>query len=242
MLTPAISQKLGTVLTVNGTLSNAWNNTGISGPTVYLAVYPGKNPYSCLGTWPPSKLENATATTSPNGEYTLSWLQNSLGAYCLFVYWKGNSYFTSASSFPNPIVVGPATTSLTVHISSTIGLFSNAYRIQGTLIGLRGPITGTDVAVEYCVGSLLDKLSCSVLGSGRTDSSGNYAVTWVPTGTGNFTITASYDGSISQEAQQATANLNVQNLYLGLNALTIAPPIAVLGGVGVFTYLRRRRD
>jgi hypothetical protein len=241
MLAPAISQKLGTVLVVNGTLSNASNSTGISGQTVYLAVYPGKNPYSCLGTLPPTKLENATAITSPSGEYTLSWLQNSLGAYCLFVYWKGNSYFTPASSFQNSIVVGPATTSLTVHISSTVGLFSNAYRIQGTLIGLKGPISGTVIAVEYCVGTLPDKLSCSVIGSGMTDSSGTYAVTWVPTGTGNFTITAKYDGSISQEAQQATANLNIQNLYLGLNAATIAPPITAVAGIGAYVFLRRRR-
>ena len=241
MSPPPELQKLGTAFVVEGSLTSAWNGTMIPSQTVYLAVYPRQ--YNCATDLPlQSQLQNATATSSLNGEYGISWVPNSIGLYCLQVHWKGSTYFTAAWTEAEMVIVGPAATTLTVQISSALGLFSNAYRIQGTLIGLKGPIAGTDVAVEYCVGTVPEKLSCSVIGSGRTNSLGSYSVEWVPAGTGNFTIRASYDGTVTQEAQQATASLNIQNLYLGPNALTIGPPIAIVGGVGVYTLIKRRRN
>jgi hypothetical protein len=136
----------------------------------------------------------------------------------------------SSISFPASI------TTLTVQVVTSFGLLSNAYRIQGRLEGLNGSIQGANIIVEYAVPGA----SWSAIGSVRTDASGNYAVRWVPQSTGNFTIRASYNGTAYQEPQQSSANLNVQSLLLGPNALIIIPPMIAVAFV-VYMFLKRRK-
>lgn len=232
--TPNAGSRLGEPIVLTGNLVNTWNNTAIASQTVYvetncMAMNSGQTDVIQLG----------SARTSSAGGYSFSWTLKTPWSSCGFrAYWNGNSYFYYASSDRTVVFVDPASTTLTVGVSQGFGLTTNAYRIQGNLKGLNGSIAGADITLDY---SVLGRL-WSVLGSGRTDSSGNYAVTWIPTGTGNFTIRATYNGTTTQEYQEAMANLNVQSLYLGPNLLIIIPSIGAAGGIGTYLYFRRRRD
>jgi hypothetical protein len=165
---------------------------------------------------------------------------------CYYDYVDAELMYASVVPLPTGM---PTHISISVNASSTV--VGAAVNVNGRLRDVNGtPMQGKSVTLSYAVAS---GTSWVPIGSGVTDTSGEYNIQWVNTASGTFTLKAEWGGDADYLAASSTTTLSFlpyanQNVFLvesnstvsalAFNSTSLELSFTVSGPSGTWGYVK----
>ena len=171
---------IGDSVTVSGSISPSR-----SGVTVTIS-------YKSNGSW--SIL--ATMTSASDGSYSYSWTPTSAGSYQLKASWEGDSTYSEATSSAVSVTVTKISTTISCSVSPSEVTEGNSITVSGSI---SPALSGKTVMLTYEKpdGSTFTRMV-------TTGSGGSFSDTYTPTGTGFWSVKASWEGDAEHEGSSST--------------------------------------
>jgi hypothetical protein len=215
----------GTPFTISGILTDSGSGLGIGYQSLKLQVSTDGS------TW------NAAAlmTTLPDGNYSVSQMQGTAGAYRYRTVYDGNNDFTGSTSPVTTVNVVAKTakgTALTLNMTPVTIKTGEQVTATGKLTdssGGRG-LSGLAVMLQYST----DGMNWNTAGLGATRL-GEYTIRHTPADAGNYTYRAVFSGSITYAPAESPGVAVMVNPLPQPEpttlTLTVTPDTASIGGV-----------
>ncbi len=202
----------GSILTVSGVIPPP--QTGVP---IILS-------YKSDGVW--STL--TTVTSTDNGSYSHTWTTQSVASYKLKASWKGDNFFTGATSNELSVTVSKISTSISCSVSSTTVTRGESINVSGTIDPLLSDII---IIFTYTKpdGSLFTR-------SVTTASDGSFSDSYFPDSDGSWSVTVSWDGnSMYNDTVSSKVEFTVNTSIIGGPGW--ADDMIVIGGFSIFIVI-----
>jgi hypothetical protein len=153
-----------------------------------------------------SWISSATVKTDKNSEYSYSWVPSMAAAYELQASWAGDDETLPAESPVTRVNCLPVQTHISLLTSSSSTMAGLEVNATGRLVDIYGGVLKNEtIVLYYSLGRLSSWLP---IASDRSDDSGNYSITWIPTGTGCFLLKAEWAGNETHSCAKSNVTVS----------------------------------
>jgi len=168
-------------------------------------------------------MQLGAGTLNSSGVAAYSTQALGAGSYSVTANYQGSSIYPGSNSVAQALTINPAATSTSLTISSSPSTYGQAVAFSASVNGTQGGPVPTGTVVISANGTLL--------GTATLNSSGVAAITSTSFATGNYTISATFQGSQNFVGSNSAA----QALVVNKAPLTVAlgPPFPGETGVSV---------